>query len=77
MQTTLAVLFALVISINTADAAQRPAATLRIVVHDTSGAVIPGALVQVRGTDDATRQRVRRDIPSNGQGVAVAIEKVN
>jgi hypothetical protein len=72
MRTTLAVLSALVISINMAGAAQRPAATLRIVVHDPSGAVVPGALVQVRGTDDATAHRVLSDIPSDGQGVAVA-----
>ncbi len=60
-----------------AAAAQHPApATLRIVVHDPSGAVVPGALVQVRGIDGATALIVLRDRPSDGQGIAVAKDLV-
>jgi hypothetical protein len=56
-----------------AAAAQRPrAGTLRIVVQDPSGAVIPGALVQIRGTDEPTRDITRENLLSDGQGVAVA-----
>jgi hypothetical protein len=53
-----------------ASAAQRPAsATLRVVVHDPSGAVIPGAVVQVAASEAhaAAAQAVRSD----GQGIAV------
>jgi hypothetical protein len=53
-------------------AQQSRTGTLRVVVHDPSGAVIPGALVQVRGAEPATNAVVRLDLPSNGQGVAVA-----
>ena len=50
--------------------------TLRIVVKDPSGAVVPGAMVQVRGAEDRTSAVVRQDLPSNGQGVAVAEDLV-
>ena len=43
---------------------------LRIVVKDPSGAVIPGALVQVKGAEDRTAAVTRTDIASDGQGVA-------
>ena len=47
-------------------AAQRqPSATLRVIVHDPSGAVIPGARVQVTRADGASH-----DVASDGQGVA-------
>jgi hypothetical protein len=46
--------------------------TLRVVVKDPSGAVVPGAMVQVRGAEDRTSATVKSDIPTNGQGVAAA-----
>jgi hypothetical protein len=46
--------------------------TLRVIVKDPSGAVVPGALVQVRGAEDRTASVVRSDIVSDGQGVASA-----
>jgi carboxypeptidase family protein len=55
-------------------AAQPPTGTLRIVVQDQSRAVIPGALVQVRGAEPATSQVMRQDLASNGVGVAVATD---
>lgn len=48
-----------------------PTGTLRIQVKDPSGAVVPGALVQLRGAEPRTESIVRTDIPSDGQGVAV------
>ena len=57
----------------TATAQQRTdTATLRIVVKDPSGAVIPGALVQVKGAEERTAAVTRADLPSDGQGIAVA-----
>ena len=51
-------------------AGQRPsAAALRIVVHDPSGAVIPGAVVQVVGSE--TQATTPAPAISDGQGVAV------
>ena len=50
--------------------------TLRVIVKDPSGAVVPGAMVQVRGSDDRTRATVRADLPSDGQGVALATDLV-
>ena len=47
--------------------------TLRITVHDPSGAVVPAALVQVRGIDVPT-ESVARDVSSDGVGVAVVQE---
>ena len=47
--------------------------TLRITVHDPSGAVVPAALVQVRGTEVPTGS-VTRDVSSDGVGVAIAQE---
>lgn len=58
----------------TAAGAQGPVrtGTLRVIVQDPSGAVIPGALVQVRGAEPGTAGVVLSDLPSNGQGVATA-----
>src|SRR5262245_57247726 len=51
-------------------AGQRPsAAALRIAVHDPSGAVIPGAVVQVIGSE--TQATTPAPAISDGQGVAV------
>jgi hypothetical protein len=41
-------------------------------VKDPSGAVIPGALVQINGADERTASVTRSDVPSDGQGVATA-----
>jgi Carboxypeptidase regulatory-like domain len=48
-----------------------PSATLRIVVHDPSGAVIPGAVVHV-ASGDGTSVTGPIETTSDGQGVAVA-----
>ena len=45
--------------------------TLRVIVKDPSGAVIPGALVQVKGIEPATENASRSDRLSDGQGVAL------
>jgi hypothetical protein len=50
--------------------------TLRIIVKDPSGAVVPGAMVQVRGAEERTASVVRSDIASDGQGVARAADLV-
>ena len=50
--------------------AQPAATSLRIVVKDPSGAVVPGALVQVKGAEERTAAVTRTDIASDGQGVA-------
>jgi hypothetical protein len=51
--------------------ARRPqGATLRIVVKDPSGAVIPAASLQVRGVEERTAAVVRQDVPSDPQGTA-------
>jgi len=52
--------------------AQRNDGSLRVVVKDPSGAVVPGALVQVKGAEDRTAAVTRTDIASDGQGVATA-----
>ena len=44
--------------------------SLRVVVQDPSGAVIPDALVHVRGSDETTRDVVRENVSSDGHGVA-------
>jgi carboxypeptidase family protein len=61
----------------TASAQQRnDSATLRLVVKDPSGAVIPGALVRVTGAEARTSAVTRTDVPSNGQGVATTPDLV-
>lgn len=58
-------------------ASQRPqAATLRITVKDPSGAVVPGAMVQVKGAEERTAAVVADDIVSDGSGVAAATDLV-
>lgn len=46
-------------------------ASLRLVVKDATGAVIPGALVQLRGIEAATEAIAKADLPSDGQGVVL------
>jgi hypothetical protein len=60
------------------DAAQQQprTATLQIVVKDPSGAVVPGALVQVKGAEERIAAVVRSDVPSNGEGVATVEDLV-
>ena len=50
--------------------------TLRVVVKDPSGAVIPGAAVAVQGVEPITQSIARGDIVSDGQGVAVASDLI-
>jgi hypothetical protein len=67
-------LAALLLAWPAASAAQpRPhTGSLRVVVQDPSGAVIPGALVHVRGAEESTRAIVHENLASDSQGVAVA-----
>jgi hypothetical protein len=46
--------------------------TLRVVVRDPSGAVIPNAVVVLHGSEPATRDVVVPPVTSDGQGVAIA-----
>ena len=50
----------------------RQTGTLRVVVKDPSGAVIPNAAVVVQGTDAATKDVAVPQFVSDGQGVAAA-----
>ena len=59
-------------SVSTVWAQPGRARPLRIVVKDPSGAVVPGALVQVKGAEERTAAVTRTDIASDGQGVATA-----
>ena len=55
-----------------ASAAQAPASgRLRVTVFDPSGAVIPGALVNVAGAEDRNRSVTRAGLPTDQQGVLV------
>ncbi|MDQ3169313.1 MAG: TonB-dependent receptor [Acidobacteriota bacterium] len=55
------------------DTAAQAAASgrLRVVVFDPSGAVIPGALVKVRGAEDKNRGVTRADLPTDQQGAVI------
>jgi Carboxypeptidase regulatory-like domain len=50
--------------------------TLRIVVQDPSGAVIPSAQVSVTGSESSTRAVAMSGLQTDGQGVALARELV-
>jgi hypothetical protein len=50
----------------------QPTGSLSVTVKDPSGAVIPGAVLQVKGTEPQTTSIVRSDLVSDGRGVAVA-----
>ena len=52
----------------------RQAGTLRIVVKDPSGAVIPNATVTVSGAEPATQGFVIPEVQSDAQGVATATD---
>ena len=54
------------------DALAEQTGTLRITVHDPSGAVVPGAVVRLRGTDGAAAEVAVNGLLSNGLGVAIA-----
>jgi hypothetical protein len=47
-----------------------PSGTLRIIVHDPSGAVVPGAQVEIKGLDGPTAA-IARQVASDGVGVAL------
>jgi hypothetical protein len=53
---------------------RKPAATLRLVVQDQTGGVLPGALVQVAGDEPATRHVALADLAADAQGVVTARE---
>ena len=55
-----------------ARAQERQTGTLRVVVKDPSGAVIPNATVILKGTETANRDLVIPSLTSDGQGVASA-----
>ena len=46
--------------------------TLRIVVQDQTGGVLPGAVLQVAGADQSNRHVIRADVAADAQGVATA-----
>ena len=69
---TAAVLLA--VPLSTAAQSRQQTATLHIVVKDPSGAVIPGAIVRVRGIEEATQSVTGGDVTSDGQGAAVATD---
>jgi hypothetical protein len=50
--------------------------TLRITVHDQSGAVVPGAVVRVTGADGPAAEITRDGLLSDGVGVATAQDLV-
>src|SRR5258705_12008286 len=56
-----------------AAAQTRQTGTLRIVVKDPSGAVIPNAAVVVKGVEPATEDVGVPAVSSDGQGVATAL----
>ena len=55
-----------------AQAQRAETGTLRLVVKDPSGAVIPGAMVQVKGAEARTQAVAKSDLPTDGQGVVLA-----
>ena len=71
MRTIFAAAAILVLSHGLEAAQQTSSATLRIVVHDPSGAVVPNARVRIRDAERAF-EGVMGDLASDGQGVAVA-----
>src|SRR5436190_6747351 len=73
---TCATAAALVIAAPAAEAQRVQTGSLRVVVKDPSGGVIPGALVQLKGTEDRTASVMKNDLPSDGQGVASADDLV-
>ena len=66
----LALLLAAAVAAPPAVAQPHQTGTLRIVVKDPSGAVIPNATVTVSGAEPTTRGLVIPDVQSDGQGVA-------
>jgi hypothetical protein len=52
----------------------RPTGTLRVLVKDPSGAVIPNAVVVVKGIEPSTQELLLPAVTSDGQGVATALD---
>lgn len=70
--TTAVIALAIIASTRAAGAQERAqTGNLRLTVKDPSGAVVPGALVQIRGAEERTRAVVRADLASDRRGVAV------
>ena len=61
---------AAVVLLTTHAQAQPRTGTLRLTVKDPSGAVVPGAVVRVRGTEPVTAATDVGDLVTGGQGVA-------
>ena len=56
-----------------AAAQERPqTGTLRIVVQDQTGGTLPGAMMQIKGSEAGNRHVVLSDVTADAQGVAVA-----
>lgn len=65
--------FAVLVAPGAAGAQERTqTGNLKVTVKDPSGAVIPGAVVQVKGAEERTASVLRGDIVSDRQGIAVA-----
>jgi carboxypeptidase family protein len=61
----------LLAAVSAAGAQGRPqTGTLRVVVQDQTGGILPGALLQVKGIESATSQIALTDIAADPQGVA-------
>ena len=56
-----------------AQAPVRQTGTLRVIVRDPSGAVIPSAAVVIKGTEASTGDVLVPAVSSDGQGVATAL----
>src|SRR6185436_18975160 len=69
---TLVTLAAMATGVAPAHAQPRQTGTLRVVVRDPSGAVIPNATVVIKGTEAATADLVVPAVLSDGEGVATA-----
>ena len=69
---TLVTLAAIAAGVAPARAQPRQTGTVRVVVRDPSGAVIPNATVVIKGTEAATADLVVPAALSDGQGVATA-----
>jgi Carboxypeptidase regulatory-like domain len=72
------IVFLLALAVGAAGAAPaaaqpRPTGTLRVVVRDPSGAVIPNAVVVVKGNEPATQDVIVPAVSSDGEGVATVV----
>lgn len=47
-----------------------PSGTLRVVVQDQTGGILPGALLQIKGTESGNGHVALADVPTDAQGIA-------